>query len=576
MRGLIVVLLALAACASASAGGWSSSVPFTNQIASSPVQGGGYPVPDGATAPTPGTCRLGNYNANRSESWIAVQPGTENLVGASKFFFERWSSFYDFHLGSYSIPNGTPSGNAQVTGYDCISTGTQDMPPSWTNNTDPNVDFDSQGRAYQVTLPFNAYWVNLHPNGAIGVVYSDDLGRTWTVGNGGKYLSLLPNSTSLSLGDVVDKQWVAVNHVTLSPYRDHVYAMWSVFNGVNTVEVFFSKSVDRGATFSPARRITPPNQVGPANTYIYPSIDASGNLYASVASFTAAGSTAAELWVARSTDDGKTFTWFDTGQRAAGTPGPDLPNTTFRDGILENFAASPTYPGHLYLTYEDWDGTQMDVKFTQSMDGGATWSAPVVVNDNVDAAGEPTDQFQPSVAAGPGGAVAGARRVRAAIASGPRTWGGRTSASTRRSSPTRTAGAARSRSGRTSRCRSSPGTRWSRPSTWAGSARSPVRATPTRAWNARSSATTSGSRSRRPTSTVCSSRRTIRRASTPTRAAPSTTSSRCWRLCRVQSSVPGSRCRGFGAGVSPGPESRSRISFGRAPTSAAAGRGSAL
>jgi hypothetical protein len=30
----------------------------------------------------------------------------------------------------------------------------------------------------------------------------------------------------------------------------------------------------------------------------------------------------------------------------------------------------------------------------------------VVVNDNVDAAGAPTDQFQPSVAAGPGGAVA--------------------------------------------------------------------------------------------------------------------------------------------------------------------------
>ena len=27
----------------------------------------------------------------------------------------------------------------------------------------------------------------------------------------------------------------------------------------------------------------------------------------------------------------------------------------------------------------------MDVKFTQSTDGGITWSAPVTVNDNVDA-----------------------------------------------------------------------------------------------------------------------------------------------------------------------------------------------
>src|SRR5438552_18405976 len=48
----------------------------------------------------------------------------------------------------------------------------------------------------------------------------------------------------------------------------------------------------------------------------------------------------------------------------------------------------------------------MDIKFTQSSDAGSTSSAPVGVNDNVDAAGVLTDQFQPEVAAGPGGAVA--------------------------------------------------------------------------------------------------------------------------------------------------------------------------
>src|SRR6266568_3457193 len=218
----------------AAAGNWMSSVAFSNQVASSPTTGGGYPIPAGQTAPVPGTCRLGDYDANRSESWVAVQPGTENLVGASKFFFEKYSTFYDFHLGTYTIPNGSPGGNVQLPGYDCISTGTQAMPPSWTNNTDPNVDFDTKGRAYQVTLPFNAYWVNLHPNGAIGVTYSDDLGRSWTVGNGGAYLDFLPNSTSLSLGDVVDKQWVAVNHIVGSKYQDHVYAMWSTFNGFTT------------------------------------------------------------------------------------------------------------------------------------------------------------------------------------------------------------------------------------------------------------------------------------------------------------------------------------------------------
>jgi hypothetical protein len=59
------------------------------------------------------------------------------------------------------------------------------MPPSWTNVTDPNVALDTHGRAYEVTLPFNAYWTSLHPNGAIGAVYSDDLGQTWHPANGG-------------------------------------------------------------------------------------------------------------------------------------------------------------------------------------------------------------------------------------------------------------------------------------------------------------------------------------------------------------------------------------------------------
>jgi hypothetical protein len=180
MKRSISAMLALAMLAwvpIASIGGWSSSVKFTNQVVSSPTQGGGYPVGAGQSAPQPGTCRPGNYNSNHSESWLAVQPGTENLVGSSKFFFENFSTFYDFHLGAYTLPNGQPAGNVQIPTYDCVSTGTQAMPPSWTNNTDPNMDFDTQGRAYEVTLPFNAYWVNLHPNGVIGVVYSDDLGR---------------------------------------------------------------------------------------------------------------------------------------------------------------------------------------------------------------------------------------------------------------------------------------------------------------------------------------------------------------------------------------------------------------
>src|SRR5207253_7271508 len=102
---------------------WSASVPFTNVVASSPTAGGGYPVPAGSRVPEAGTCGQGPFDANHSESWLAVQPGTEDLVGSSKFFFDKYSTFYMFYLGAYQILGGTPSGDNQLQGYDCISTG---------------------------------------------------------------------------------------------------------------------------------------------------------------------------------------------------------------------------------------------------------------------------------------------------------------------------------------------------------------------------------------------------------------------------------------------------------------------
>jgi hypothetical protein len=407
LTGAGVVVGVTAPGAAASGSGWTSPVTTTNEVASSPTTGGGYPVPPGQTFPNSGTCRAGTFDSNHSESWLAVQPGTENLVGSSKFFFENYSKFYDFYLGSYAI-HGVQISNNQVQGYDCVSAGTQAMPPSWTDVTDPNVAFDTQGRVYQTTLPFNAFWggSTLHPNGAIDVSYSDDLGLHWVKGNGGQDLEQSPNAVARTLGHVEDKQWIAVNDIAGSPDQDHVYAMWSVFNA-STTKIRIAVSRDRGQTFAKAVTITAPSQTGPSNTYIYPSIDAAGTLYIAFASFPHPAKTStATLYVSHSSDDGQTFSPFVAAATAGVLPTGVLPNTTFRDGITENFTASPDFPGHLYLTYEDWNGTKMNVKFTQSTDGGSTWSAPVTVNDNVDATGVPTDQFQPSVAAGPGGAVA--------------------------------------------------------------------------------------------------------------------------------------------------------------------------
>ena len=128
MKRLLLALAVLGALASAGSASAAWSTVGSSAVASSPVLGGGYPIPPGSTKPIPGTCGEQLLNSNHSESWIAVKPGTENLVGNSKFFFDKYSKFYNFYLGSYRILNGTPVDDNQVQGYDCISTGTQAMP----------------------------------------------------------------------------------------------------------------------------------------------------------------------------------------------------------------------------------------------------------------------------------------------------------------------------------------------------------------------------------------------------------------------------------------------------------------
>ncbi|HET9847171.1 MAG TPA: sialidase family protein [Candidatus Dormibacteraeota bacterium] len=401
-------------------GGTSSTFSFpagaTNTVVSTPTKGGGYaenpPVEGGCGGPNPNNPVAqefpNNFNANHSESELAVEPGMEQIVGSSKFFFDKFSTGYNFYLGSYNISGANPSAatNNIIQGYDCTTVGTQAMPPSWTNTTDPNVAFDSQGRVYQTMLPFNAFWTNLHPDGEITVSYSDDMGAHWVTGNGGQALEQVPLATSKQLGHVEDKQWVAVNHYPGNRFQDHVYATWDVIDGNvgSTVKLREATSRDRGKTFSPATTIVSASTDQLRDQYSQPAVDPNGDLYVAFTNIGTKSSTG-DLFVTRSTDDGQTFSTPVLAGTSHLMGTPRLPNTTFRDGINFAFAVSPDFPGHLYLAYNDFNGTQYNVYLVQSTDGGQTWSKAKAVNDDI-GSGRVADHFQPAVAAGPGGAVA--------------------------------------------------------------------------------------------------------------------------------------------------------------------------
>jgi hypothetical protein len=106
----------------------------------------------------------------------------------------------------------------------------------------------------------------------------------------------------------------------------------------------------------------------------------------------------------RSTDGGATWTQVSTVADNIPAPPGRLPNTTFRDGILDTFATGPqlvngSYP--LYVAWEDFGAGVVNVLLRASYDGGLTWTAPIQVNDNA----SPVDEFQPNLSVAANGHV---------------------------------------------------------------------------------------------------------------------------------------------------------------------------
>ena len=188
-------------------------------------------------------------NSNHSESWLAVKPGTEDIVGDSKFFIGKWSTFYNFHLGSYTILNGSPVSNNQVQGYECTTVGTQNMPPSWTIQHRPERRLGHAGpRLHDDAALQRVLGGRPAPERRDRRVVLGRYGPHWVKGNGGKALDSTNNQTSLTLGHVEDKEWIAVNHIVGNAHQDHVYAMWTTFNGASggsKIMVAVSRDRDR-------------------------------------------------------------------------------------------------------------------------------------------------------------------------------------------------------------------------------------------------------------------------------------------------------------------------------------------
>jgi hypothetical protein len=391
--------------------------------------GQGYP--DGGMSPCGGAATsgedLGPYPTqdvsnqamlvkDRSESDIRVDPtNASHLIGQSKWVVS--AEGYNHLLGFYESFDGGLTWPVQghVPGYE-----------GWTDNTDPIGAFDPWGNFYSLVLPYQFYYdksgFHKYDNGsnqtnpsvppeavAVAVHPAKTLpGKTaaasWITTRDGRpdYLMTAKNATT---GDP-DKQWITIDTSPASPHYGRVYAMWTVF--VLNPGIIYESHADARpdgthSDWSPPQ-VLPTVKGKRFDTYVLPHVTPDGTIWTTTTlNPVAQGFLHNDINLIWSTNGGAT--WQGPLPVAQDVITPTYQNTTFREGIVNTFAVGSTrttagfYP--LYVSYEDGSSGLSNVYLTASWDGGASWTSPVMVNDNVG----PVDELQPNLGVAPNGTV---------------------------------------------------------------------------------------------------------------------------------------------------------------------------
>lgn len=253
---------------------------------------------------------------------------------------------------------------------------------------DPTVAFDDNGRLYV------GYGVRLAgpTRRAVVVATSLDGGQT--------YSQFAVISTTNDIGNTPgnDKWHLATGPDPVTPLQQNVYIAWTqnVTETAGTDQrIVVSRSIDGGATFSAPLIINDASIAGTSagNLFADPAVGPNGEVYVSWSSLLTG-----QIFIDRSLDGGLNWgvdnvvTTENVGFALSIPPQPDRgisPGPT-----LDTDRSGGPNDGRLYIAYTDraaGGGANTNIFVRSSANGGVTWSAPTLVNDD----GGTNSQFLP-------------------------------------------------------------------------------------------------------------------------------------------------------------------------------------
>jgi hypothetical protein len=331
-----------------------------------------------------------------NETSIAVNPTNPlNIIGGA--------NDYQLTLNAHGHLAETILSRAHVT-FDGGQTWS--MFPVFSNSAyqatgDPALAFDAGGTAYYGTLGFRFVGPANAQAPDVLVAHSTDRGKTWS-----EVRVAAGSGVFTSVGDVLDKLYVAAwgNGNAIVVYGDFRQAQKGSFV---SAKIYSSVTHDGGQTWTIPVIISGTLDQAFVAT---PVVTADGRVFVSFLNTTdlttgrddyevvevspSTGTAMSSPVKVATTIDGSTDYPVAFGRQT-------YQDSVFRSWAAGNIAADPTTPGHLAVVWSDMRNstlpapsdpysttTNSDIIVSQSLDGGASWSAPTAI-------ALPGDQFQP-------------------------------------------------------------------------------------------------------------------------------------------------------------------------------------
>jgi hypothetical protein len=336
--------------------------------------------------------------APQNEPSITANPRDPTRLAAGSNDYRAFApAFSDGHPGVYFSTDGggswSDAGGGPVPGILPAPTGyvwgSRDVSGQLAGG-DPSLASGLDSDVYYGFIAFNSVSCS---DGGVYVSKSTDAAATWTTP-----VRVRANSDT----EFQDKSYVTVDTNPSSPYSGRVYVSWTRFQtlscgGALTATPIALSYSSSGASWSSPRTVSATGSI--CNQGSVPAVGIDGDVYVA---WWNCDTTPQRILVAKSTNGGLFFSSPVQVAQVATIPSP-LPPTAFRTNSFPAIATHPTNPNLLYVVWpSDPAGTDdADIFFSRSTDGGATWSAPLRVNDDATA----SDQFFPWISVGPDGRI---------------------------------------------------------------------------------------------------------------------------------------------------------------------------